>query len=246
MANPYRPPVAKAPTPHPFFFQPVLLRRFQPMSQDSVTFFAADGTTALRLPLVNGTGRPNSTQRGRRAGSGPRYGRFGVPTHVDRRGREYRRSGPGQPNELLCRNPIRRRSVRQRRLGTPIGGSGAPPGAPGSRSGGQWLPRWPQPGDRLLLFDFRRQRLEAGRVQAVWAVPRSSTARIELVEPLYMASPGGSPLSDPRPYMAWLSRRSGGSGEDDDDDDEEDDAPDPRRRVAPRSFPATGNDPESF
>lgn len=141
----------------------------------------------------------------RRAGSGPAYGQFGMPTHVDRRGREYRPTE--DPTILLCRHRIRRRTPRQRRRGTPLGGrTGAPPGLPGSRTGGQWTPRWPQPGDDLVLFRVRDQVLEAGKVESVFTMPRSSTTQITLTNAgLYMASEGGGPVSDPAPYLAWIS-----------------------------------------
>lgn len=135
-------------------------------------------------------GRGSVTYEGRRAFI-PAYGDFGAPTHIDRQGREYRRlrrpglargEGLAASQTLICRIPIRRRPPKARREGTPIGGGGAAgPGAPASRAGGAWEPKWPQIGERVALRNLDTLRLEYVHVAALFSMPNSATARLEVL-----------------------------------------------------------------
>ena len=175
-------------------------------------------------------GRRNARHQGtaRRASSGPNYSAFGklqADVYIDDKGREYvvanlsrhgQAATPSQPGHqvLFSRIPIRRRSQAARRKGTPIGGANTSAGAVASRSGGNWMPRWPMLGQDLTLFRIRDQVLARGTVYSVLTLPRSATARIELKADLYVsaAENDGEPMADPSIFLRWIVGAAAGGG----------------------------------
>ena len=170
--------------------------------------------------------RRNLRQQGtQRASSGPNYSAFGkleADVYIDASGREYlvanlsrhgQAAKPSRPGHqvLFSRIPIRRRSKAARRKGTPIGGANTSTGAVASRSGGNWMPRWPLLGQELTLFRLRDQVLAHGTVYSVLTVPRSATARIELKADLYMSA-AGETVADPSIFLRWIVGGGSASG----------------------------------
>lgn len=139
----------------------------------------------------------NRTYWGRRAYSGPLSSEFGVPTHVDAKGREYNalaRNAYGEITELACRVVGPKGSLRRP--------AGSEPAFPRSRMGGNWNPRFPTVDQDLVLFRLRDQVLCFGTVDAVWDRPQGGiTARIVLKDPLECQS---RPVADPSRYRSWL------------------------------------------
>lgn len=140
----------------------------------------------------------NQTYRGRRSASGPLSSEFGIPTHVDSRGREYRplkNTVYGDIVELACRVVGPGGRLRRPR--------GTAPGFPRSRSGGPWNPKFPVLDQELQLFRLSDQVLCFGRVEQVWARPHGGiTARIVLHDPGLQCH--NHPVSDPSRYASWV------------------------------------------
>ena len=128
--------------------------------------------------------------RSRRLASGPTTGPFGVRTHVDKQGREYRVIPGSSRQEMACRIVMYPQPGEQTGLL--------------SRTGSPWAPRWPSVGSQLVLFRISDQVLEQGTVESVWAMRYGITARIVLREALVSLGP---PVQDPRPYLTWIPQK---------------------------------------
>jgi len=140
----------------------------------------------------------NRTYAGRRSASGPLSSEFGIPTHVDSRGREYRplkTTVYGEIVELACRVVGPGGRLRRPR--------GSAPRFPRSRSGGPRNPKFPVLEQELQLFRLADQVLCFGRVEQVWARPHGGiTARIVLHDPGLQCH--SRPVSDPSRYASWV------------------------------------------
>lgn len=150
--------------------------------------------------------------RALRLASGPTTGQFGIRTHVDERGREYHVIPKTGRKELACRivAPLRDTAASTATTTGPADSVGGQQRWL-SRTGGPWRPTWPGIDLDLVLFRIRDQVLERGVVDQVWAMPRSTTARVILKDPLYAET---GPVSDPGPYLHWIPqarRRKGAS-----------------------------------
>ena len=150
--------------------------------------------------MQNPNRRQNPSYWRKRTQSGPTTGQFGPSEFVDARGREYARM-PDQtddtatPTELACR-VVRKRKRGRRSVGEPRHRY------PLSRTGGQWNPRWPRPGQRLTLLRRADMVLHYGMVKKVFYMPVGVTARIVFRRPLVAAN---TPVPNPAAYRAWFA-----------------------------------------
>jgi hypothetical protein len=118
----------------------------------------------------------------------PPYSKFGEVDFVDAEGREYRWAMRGSPQARIedqstiffARIPIQQKTRKEKNLGTPLGGTTR--NVPGVR-GSLWTDRWPEKDLRIQLLRVGTRHVYEGRIRAIYAKRRRSTAVVHLYFP---------------------------------------------------------------
>ena len=167
-----------------------------------------DGIKRPTFPSLTKGRRPRDRDESadywrKRWASGPTTGDFGIPTHVDSMGRQYRtddhEDNEDTATQWICRVVRKRPRKKTKNIY---------PRPRLSRAGGQWSPKWPLLDQKLVLFRLSDQKLGEAYVKKVFAMPVGVTARIVLKKPLnYIENnDDAGALINTSEYLDWVKR----------------------------------------